>query len=1290
MAVKIVPYEGADAEDPAKAKNDAQQHKPEAQKRKPAPFGKLLSLAGAGDLACLAVGIIGCIVNGGSQPAMVYVWGRMIDAVGGTGPSMSEQVELMCIIGAATFVAASVQAWGLRVFAQSQGDKLRKAYYESLINQDISWFDVRTTASLASELNDDVEKVITGFGDKLGTGVQGFFCFLLSIIVGFVLGWQLALIILVAVPMMAAGMVVMGKAMEEVQGETQSWYASAAAMVEESLFALRTVVAFGGEKRELESYSNAVKQAKRGAIRNSYTNGMGLGYVEGIFACTNAAALYYGMTLIYDQKINDTTGKVWTGGDILIVFFCMLIGGFSIGQVEPAVKALTDARVAAGRFFEVYQNKPTIQRRGKDEREQLKAFESFEFRNVHFSYPARPNIPVLKGINLKITRGQKVAFVGESGSGKSTIMSLLERFYDPSEGFVIVNGVNLISCSPAALRSLVGYVGQEPVLFATSVRNNIMQGWPTATDKDIEEVARMAQLGFIDELPDKMNTFVGSGGSQFSGGQKQRIAIARALLRKPQVLFLDEATSALDSRSEKMIQETLEHIGRTSGDALTTVAIAHRLTTVRDCNVIFALKDGVIAEQGCHDELMDSKGIYFGLAAAQQKGMDNDGDGAGPDAVDQSAFDNYASGEQKPDMAQPVRPEEAGTTQPQLKIQSTVSSKGMASLALQEDKVEEERQKQLAKTYKMPMGRLLGYCKPEWKMFAPGLIGAFIHGANLPAQAYIITCVMDSMLKPLDDMKDEVTDLSIAFAVLGVIVWIGTTVHVISFSILAEAMTMRLRTALLTSVFRQEIGYHDDPAHTPALIGTALQLWAYRVRNITAEIEAKTSTFASISIGLGMAFYGCWQVALAMFATIPVLAIAGAMQMMMMLGGGGLGNEKIRIAQQVVSDSVQNARTVQACSMEAGLVKYHNELIKECSSGHVLRTAASSAVFGVSLGVPMFVMAWGFWYSDDLVKDGNATFKGTMLAFMGIMYAAMGAGQFSAMVGDATKAKVACHDMFQLMDRDSLIDGLDPTGTKPNWPADSTKANAGQIEFENVKFFYPFRKDVVVLKGVNFKIEAGQSVGLVGPSGGGKSTIMSLIQRFYDPAEGRVFIGASRTPLSNIDIRWWRKQVGFVGQEPILFNTTVRKNVLYGLDADAGETISEESLAECKRMAHLDFLDNAANQGWETEVGPRGGRLSGGQKQRVAICRALVRNPAVLLLDEATSALDSESERVVQAALEKARQGRTSFAIAHRLSTIQDCDVILVTAEGVIVESGTHAELMAKSGVYYKLQAKTQ
>jgi len=287
-----------------------------------------------------------------------------------------------------------------------------------------------------------------------------------------------------------------------------------------------------------------------------------------------------------------------------------------------------------------------------------------------------------------------------------------------------------------------------------------------------------------------------------------------------------------------------------------------------------------------------------------------------------------------------------------------------------------------------------------------------------------------------------------------------------------------------------------------------------------------------------------------------------------------------------------------------------------------------------------------------------------------------------AFTGDIGKAKVSCHDMFKLIDRRSQIDGLCPIGLTPDT---SEGFDIGHFDFEGVCFYYPFRRDVQVLSHMSFSITAGTSVGVVGPSGGGKSTIMALIQRFYDPQEGVIYIGGGncRLPLNSVNIRWWRKQVGFVGQEPILFGGTVLENVKYGVDED--EMISDDYLQKCKEDAFLTFLDSVAAHGWQTQVGPRGARLSGGQKQRVAICRALIRNPRVILLDEATSALDSQSEQVVSKALERARKGRTSFAIAHRLSTVQDCDTIVVVANGKIVEQGSHKDLMLKGGVYHKL-----
>ncbi|CAE7260932.1 ABCB1 [Symbiodinium pilosum] len=942
------------------------------------------------------------------------------------------------------------------------------------------------------------------------------------------------------------------------------------------------------------------------------------------------------------------------------------------------------AQAAAGRFYSIVNNKPLIQRRLKakfhlllglqDEREGLDSIDKFEFDNVHFTYPARPDVKVrmgehgnglgkkllckvLNSLSFTIQRGQKVAFVGESGSGKSTVMALLERFYDPDAGTVLVNGQDMRTFKVSALRRCIGYVGQEPVLFASSIRNNIMQGNPEASKEEFAKACRDAQLDYVENLPEQYNTFVGAGGGQLSGGQKQRIAIARALLKKASFLFLDEATSALDNASEKMIQATIDSISSNMTEGLGIVSIAHRLSTVRNADLIYVLSRGSLVERGNHTSLMEKKGMYYALVAAQESSHKADED---------EKLDNEVSEQQKT--------ERRG---------STVSAESETARATREKKAEEEREKEIASKYKVPMMRLMSYNKPEWAFFVPAVLGALADGASMPVCTIALVGSMDGFFNPdKEAMRADLELMAIIFVIIGVSNFLAATISHGCFAILGEAMTQRLRIAILTGMFRQEVGFHDDPAHTPGMLSKALELWAFRVTVLCKSVQSKAAAFASLVVGLVIAFVYCWQMSLVMLGSIPIMVVANAIQVVVLMGASKNENANLTNAQQIVVDSVMNARTVQALGVEKSLVSLYMGWVKKSSVGMWSRNLLAGFGFGVANGIMFPVMAGGFYVASILIRDGTADFTGVMMAFMGVFYAGMGAGQAAVMAGDATKAKVACHDMFKLMDRVSQINGLEPVGEIPK------ELHAGHIEFEDVKFFYPFRPEIQVLKGISFKISAGMSVGLVGPSGGGKSTVMSLIQRFYDPQEGGVFIGKERMALSTVNIRWWRRQIGFVGQEPVLFNTTVRSNIMYGLSDD--ETVSEDYVKKCEGMCNLGFLYKNGNKGLETEVGPRGSRLSGGQKQRVAICRALIRNPPVMLLDEATSALDTQSEAIVQKALEAAREGRTSFAIAHRLSTVQGCDIILVNADGRVVESGNHTELMQHKGVYYKLQMQAQ
>eukprot|EP00439_Symbiodinium_sp_Y106_P024056 s2066_g2.t3 len=1234
---------------------------------------KLYSMMDAVDALVLFLGFVGATGNGLAQPLMCIVFGDLIDGMGGNAVDMSpemmeagmaammDQMEELCVtmllLGLGSFVGASLQGSCFKIFAERQALKYRTLYFDAVLHQDVGWFDTKDISALPSEINDDLHKIQDAFGDKCGNGVMSAAAFLGGFGCAFGMGWLIALVMCAMLPFMGVGAAVMGKAIQEIMLESQSWYAKASGIVEECLYAMRTVVAFGGEHRELKKFAEALVNTRRGGTKNGFKVGAGMGYTMCVVFLGYALAFWFGMTLRYHDQINPSTGKLWEPGTIMSIFFCIFIGSFSIGSLDPSLKAMRAAQAAAGRFYSILNNKSVIQCRLEDSRASIDSIENFEFNDVHFTYPARPDVKVINGLSLTIQRGQKVAFVGESGSGKSTVMALLERFYDPDAGFVSINGKDMRSFKVGALRRCIGYVGQEPVLFASSIRNNIMQGNPEASKEEFTKACMDAQLDYVENLPDQYNTFVGSGGGQLSGGQKQRIAIARALLKKASFLFLDEATSALDNASEKMIQATIDNISSNMTDGLGIVSIAHRLSTVRNADVIYVLSRGSLVERGTHTSLMEKKGTYYALVAAQE---------SSDQADEEENNQNEAAAEEKA-----------------TRRQSTVSEESETARAAKEKKAEEEREKDIVTNYKVPMARLLSYNKPEWPFFVPAVLGALAEGAAMPVCTIALVGSMEAFfITDKEVMRAELELMAIIFVIIGVSNLIAAILSNGCFAILNEAMTQRLRIAILTSMFRQEVGFHDDPVHTPGMLSKALELWAFRVTVLCNSVASKASAMSSLLVGLVIAFVYCWQMSLVMLGSIPIMVIANALQMIVLLGASKKENANLTNAQQIVVDSVMNARTVQALGVEKSLVTLYMGWVNKSSEGLWRRNFLAGLGFGVASGILFPVMAGGFYVASILIRDGAADFRGVMMAFMGVFYAGAGAGQAAVMAGDATKAKVACHDMFKLMDRVSQIDGLEPTGEDPKG------LEAGHIQFQDVKFFYPFRPEMQVLKGISFTISAGMSVGLVGPSGGGKSTVMSLIQRFYDPQEGSVLIGKEMVALNTVNIRWWRRQIGFVGQEPVLFNTTVRSNIMYGLSDD--ESVSEEYIRKCEGMCNLGFLYKNGNKGLETEVGPRGGRLSGGQKQRVAICRALIRNPPVMLLDEATSALDTQSEAIVQKALEAAREGRTSFAIAHRLSTVQGCDIILVNADGRVVESGNHAQLMQQKGVYYKLQMQAQ
>ncbi|CAE7945512.1 Abcb1a [Symbiodinium sp. KB8] len=541
-----------------------------------------------------------------------------------------------------------------------------------------------------------------------------------------------------------------------------------------------------------------------------------MGYIWLIYFCSMALAFWFAMTLMYNGKEDLSAGKV------LSAFMCILTVGFMIGKIGPGFAGVAAAQASMARFFYVVSHESVIQKRLHDDRKTVGPIETLSLEDVHFAYPARPDMKILNGLSLTIKKGQKVAVVGESGSGKSTIMALLERFYDPQQGAVKINGEDLRNLNIESYRKQIGYVGQEPVLFATSVRANILQGCRDATEEDFEAAAHNAQLDFVKALPEQFDTYVGSGGSQFSGGQKQRIAIARALLKKPSIMFLDEATSALDSSCEKQIQQTIDNLGKSSWlGGMTIVSIAHRLTTVQNSDLIYVLEHGVVAECGSHKELTAQEGgIYQALAAAQG-----------------AVLARKITGELAPNDDEGEVP----------KITPKPSRTANKPAEDPEDK-EAERQKRIAKSYKVPTLRLLGFSKPCWCCFVPGLLAALVSGACFPLMgAFVLVDALSALMQgDKENMKSQAEMAALWFVIVGVARCIASTLQFACFGVIAEITTREARVTMLTNIFRQDIGYHDDPENTPGKLVAALKVYAYRIAQLVVAFGDNADALCSI------------------------------------------------------------------------------------------------------------------------------------------------------------------------------------------------------------------------------------------------------------------------------------------------------------------------------------------------------------------------------------------------------------------------------------------------------------
>lgn len=1331
------------------------------------PFSRLFACADGLDWGLMVIGSLAAAAHGTALVVYLHYFAKIVqlldvvpDARDELFRRSTELASTMVFIAVGVFVAGWIEVSCWILTGERQTAVIRSRYVQVLLNQDMSFFDTYgNNGDIVSQVLSDVLLIQSALSEKVGNYIHNMATFFSGLIIGFINCWEIALITLATGPFIVAAGGISNIFLHRLAENIQDAYAEAASIAEQAVSYIRTLYAFTNETLAKYSYATSLQATLRYGILISLVQGLGLGFTYGLAICSCALQLWVGRFLVIHGRAH--------GGEIITALFSVILSGLGLNQAATNFYSFDQGRIAAYRLFEMISRSTSVVNHDGNTLPSVQG--NIEFRNVYFSYLSRPEIPILSGFYLSVPAKKAVALVGRNGSGKSSIIPLMERFYDPTLGEVLLDGENIKNLKLEWLRSQIGLVTQEPALLSLSIRDNIAYGRPSATSDQIEEAAKIAHAHtFISSLEKGYETQVGRAGLALTEEQKIKLSVARAVLSNPSILLLDEVTGGLDFEAERAVQEALDllMLGRS------TIIIARRLSLIRNADYIAVMEEGQLVEMGTHDELLTLDGLYAELLKCEEAAklprrmpvrnyketatfqIEKDSSAShcfqepsSPKMVKSPSLqrvpgihgfrpsDLAFNSQESPKTRSPPPeqmmengvPLDSTDKEPSIKRQDSFEMRlpelpkidvqvahqqtsnasdpesPVSPLLTSDPKNERSHSQTFSRPHSqfddVPMRtkdakdvrhrespsfwRLVDLSLAEWLYAVLGSIGAAIFGSFNPLLAYVIALIVTAYYRggeggehSRDDrrhLRQEVDKWCLIIACMGVVTVVANFLQHFYFGIMGEKMTERVRRMMFSAMLRNEVGWFDEEENSADTLSMRLANDATFVRaafsnRLSIFIQDSAAVIVAVLIGMLLG----WRLALVALATLPILTVSAFAQKLWLAGFSRGIQEMHRKASLVLEDAVRNIYTVVAFCAGNKVMELYRRQLRKIFKQSFFHGMAIGFAFGFSQFLLFACNALLLWYTAVSVKNQYMDMPTALKEYMVFSFATFALVEPFGLAPYILKRRKSLTSVFEIIDRVPNIDPDDNSAMKP--------PNVfGTIELKNVDFCYPTRPEVLVLSNFSLKVSGGQTVAVVGVSGSGKSTIISLIERFYDPVAGQVSLDGR--DLKSYNLRWLRNHLGLVQQEPIIFSTTIRENIIY-----ARHNASEAEMKEAARIANAHHFISSLPHGYDTHVGMRGVDLTPGQKQRIAIARVVLKNAPILLLDEASSSIESESSRVVQEALDTLIMGnKTTILIAHRAAMMRHVDNIVVLNGGRIMEEGSHDSLVAKNGLYVRL-----